>query len=63
MISHLNHYITDALAWSYKIGYIFIMPGEVCIIGIKMIGTLSSLTYKNLGKMANKIFNISNHLL
>ena len=27
-----------------------------------MISTLSGLTYKNIGKVANKIFNIPNHL-
>ena len=41
-----------------KLANFFNMPGEVYIFGIKMISTLSGLTYKNKGKMANKIFPV-----
>ena len=45
-----------------KFTIFFIMPGEVCIFCIEMISTLWGLTYKNIGKPANKIFNVPNHL-
>ena len=53
MISDLNQNIIDALARSYKIGFIFLL----CLVryiffGINVISTLSFLTYKNIGKMA-----------
>ena len=38
------------------------MHGEVYIFGIKVISRLIGLTYENIAKMANKIFNVPNHL-
>ena len=63
MTSHLNQYIIDASAQSYKTVNIFLL----CLVryiffGIKMISTLNGLTYKNVGKMANQILNVPNHL-
>ena len=37
------------------------MHGDV-VFGVNVISTLSGLTYKNIEKMANKIFNVPNHL-
>ena len=34
----------------------------IYFFGIKMISTLRGLTYRNINKMANKIFNVPNHL-
>ena len=63
MIPHLNQYIIDALAQSYKIGNIFLLYlVRYIFFGIKMISTLIGLTYKNIKKMANQILNVPNHL-
>ena len=59
MISHLNQYIVDAVT---KLSVFFIMHGEVYIFGIKVISRLIGLIYENIAKMANKIFNVPNHL-
>ena len=40
--------------------YFFIMLGKVYFFGIKMISTLSGLTYKNTGILANKILADTN---
>ena len=39
-----------------KLAIFFIMPGKVYIFWFKMISTLSRVTYKNIGKMANNIY-------
>ena len=62
-----NRKYLERINIGYKIGYtklaiLFIMHGEVYIFCSKMISTLWGLTYKNIGKMANKLFNIPNHL-
>ena len=63
MISHLNQYIIDRMTCSYKFGCIFLLCTVRCIFfGINVIRTLSGLTYKKIEKMANKIFNVLNHL-
>ena len=60
MISLLNQYIIDRMTCSYKFGCIFLLCTVRCIFFcINVIRTLSGLTYK---KMANKIFNVHNHL-
>ena len=38
------------------------MHGEVYIFGTKVISRLIGLIYENIAKMANKIFNVPNHL-
>ena len=38
------------------------MHGKVYIFGIKVISRLIGLIYENIAKMANKIFNVPNHL-
>ena len=63
MISHLKQYIIDRMTCSYKFGCIFLLCTVRCIFFyINVISTLIGLTYKNLEKMANKIFNVPNHL-
>ena len=63
MISHLNQYIIDGMTRSYKIVCIFfIMHGKVYIFGTKVVSRLIGLIYENIAKMANKIFNVPNHL-
>ena len=63
MISHLKQYFIDRMTCSYKFGCIFLLYTVRCIFfGINVISTLSGLTYKNIEKMANKIFNVPNHL-
>ena len=63
MISHLNQHIIDRMTCSYKFGCIFLLCTVRCIFfGINVIRTLSGLTYKKIEKMANKIFNVPNHL-
>ena len=63
MISHLKQYFIDRMTCSYKFGWIFLLCTAKCIFfGINVISTLSGLTYKNIEKMANKIFNVPNHL-
>ena len=63
MISHLKQYIIDRMTCSYKFGCIFLLCTVRCIFfGINVISALSGLTYKNIEKMANKIFNVPNHL-
>ena len=62
MIFHLNQYIIDEMTHSFKIVYIFLL----CMVrykffGIKVISRLG-LIYENIAKMANKIFNVPNHL-
>ena len=49
---------------SYKFGCIFLlcMVRSIFFFCINAISTLSGLTYKNIEKMANKIFNVLNHL-
>ena len=63
MISHLNQYIIGKMTRSYKSICIFLL----CMVrflfsGIKVISRLIGLIYKNMPKMANKIFNVPNHL-
>ena len=41
---------------------IFFLRLEMYIFGIKMISALCQLTYKNIGKIANKTINVPNHL-
>ena len=62
MISHLNQYIIDEMVRRYKLVCIFNMHGEVYIFGIKVISRLIGMTYENIAKMANKMFNVPNHL-
>ena len=63
MISHLKQYIIDRMTLSYKFGCIFLLcTVRYIFFGINVISTLSGSTYKNIKKMANKIFNIPNHL-
>ena len=63
MISHLKQYIIDRMTCIYKFGCIFLLCTVRCIFfGVNVISTLSGLTYKNIEQMANKIFNVPNHL-
>ena len=63
MISHLNQYIIDKMTCSYKIVCIFLLCMVMYIFfGIKVISRLIGLIYENTAKMANKIFNVPNHL-
>ena len=63
MISHLHQYIIDEPTRSYKIVCIFLLcTVRYIFFGIKVISRLICLTYENIAKMANKIFNIPNHL-
>ena len=64
MISHLKQYIIDRMTCSYKFGCIFLL----CMVRyiffyVNVISTLSGITYKNIEKMANKIFDVPNHLM
>ena len=63
MISHLNQYIIDEMTHSYKIVCIFLLcTVRYIFFGIKVISKLIGLIYENIAKMANKIFNVPNHL-
>ena len=62
MISHLNQYIIDEMTHSYKIACIFLLcMVRYIFFGIKVVSRLKCLIYENIVKMANKIFNVSNH--
>ena len=64
MLSHLNQYIIDKMTCSYKIVFIFLLcMVRYIFFGIKGISRLIGLIYENIAKMANKIFNVPNHLL
>ena len=63
MISHLNQYIIDGMTRSYKIVCIFLLcTVRYLFFGTKVISRLIGLIYENIAKMANKIFNVPNHL-
>ena len=63
MISHLNQYIIDGMTHSYKIVCIFLLcTVRYIFFGTKVISRLIGLIYENIAKMANKIFNVPNHL-
>ena len=63
MISHLNQYIIDEMTHSYKIVRIFLLCTlRYIFFSIKVISKLIGLIYENIAKMANKIFNVPNHL-
>ena len=63
MISHLNQYIIDKMIHRYKVVCIFLLcMVKYIFFGIKVISRLIGLTYENIAKMANKIFNVPNHL-
>ena len=63
MNSYLNQYIIDQMTRSYKIVCIVLLcMVRYIFFGFKVITRLIGLIYENIAKMANKIFNISNHL-
>ena len=63
MISHLKQYIIDGITRSYKIVGIFLLcTVRYIFFGTKVISRLIDLIYENIAKMANKIFNVPNHL-
>ena len=63
MISHLNQYIIGEMTHSYKIACIFLLRiVRYIFFSIKLISRLIGLIYENIAKMANKIFNVPNHL-
>ena len=63
MISYLNQYIIDEVTRSYKIICIFLLcMVRYIFFAIKVISRLVGLIYENIAKMANKIFNVPNHL-
>ena len=63
MISHLNQYIINGMTRSYKIVCIFLFyTVRYIFLGTKVITRLIGLVYENIAKMANKIFNVPNHL-
>ena len=63
MISYSNQYIIDGMTSSYKIACIFLLcKVRYIIFGTKVISRLIGLIYENIAKMANKIFNVPNHL-
>ena len=56
-------YIIDEMIRSYKILCIFLLcMVRYIFFGIKVINRLIGLIYENIIKMANKIFNVPNHL-
>ena len=63
MISHLNQYIINGMTRSYKIVCIFLLyTVRYIFFGTKVVSRLIGLVYENKAKMANKIFNVPNHL-
>ena len=55
--------IFDQMTRSYKIFCIFLLcMVRYIFFGIKVISRLIGLIYENMPKMANKIFNVPNHL-
>ena len=59
----ISHYIIEEMTCSYKIVCIFLL----CMVrhiffGIKVIRRFIGLTYENIAKMENNIFNVPNNL-
>ena len=45
-----------------KLIYFLLCLVRYVFSGIKMVSSFNGLTYKNIGKMTNKMFNVPNHL-